>query len=144
LITYFSSLISCAQTFDASDYRKVSQPREHLALVYANRTPRAQLRVTTKGVTVTIYEWDGAKNLSNVAKHGLTFADAELVFAGPCVTFVDNRFAYGEERYITLGLLAGRLVLIAHASRGEVTRIISMRKANRREQGIYQKQLGAA
>jgi uncharacterized DUF497 family protein len=90
------------------------------------------------------YEWDDAKNRSNFAKHGLDFADAELVFAGPCVTFVDNRFEYGEERFITLGLLAGRLVAIAHAPRGEATRIISMRKANRREQKIYQKRLGTA
>ncbi len=90
------------------------------------------------------YEWDGAKNGSNYAKHGLDFADAELVFAGPCVTFEDNRFDYGEERFVTLGLLAGRLVAIAHAPRGEVTHIISMRKANRREQEIYQKRLGAA
>jgi len=90
------------------------------------------------------YGWDYAKNRSNFAKHGLDFADAELVFAGPCVTFVDNRFDYGEERFITLGLVAGRLVTIAHSPRGEATRIISMRKANRREQKIYQERLGTA
>ena len=91
-----------------------------------------------------LFEWDDAKNRSNFAKHGLDFADAELVFAGPCVTFVDDRFNYGEERLVSLGLLAGRLVVIAHAPRGEATRIISMRKANRREQKIYQKRLGTA
>jgi uncharacterized protein len=90
------------------------------------------------------FEWDDAKNRSNFAKHGLDFADAELVLAGPCVTFPDDRFDYGEERFITLGLLAGRLVVIAHAPRGEATRIISMRKANRREQKNYQKRLGTA
>jgi len=89
------------------------------------------------------YEWDEAKSSSNFAKHGLDFADAEQVLAGPCVTFVDSRFDYGEVRLITLGLLAGRVVVIAHASRGEdTTRIISMRKANQREQKIYQKRLG--
>ncbi len=88
------------------------------------------------------YGWDKAKNRSNFAKHGLAFEDAEQVFAGPCVTFEDDRFDYGEERLITLGFLAGRLVMIAHAPRGETTRIISMRKANRREQEIYQKRLG--
>ena len=87
------------------------------------------------------YEWDEAKNRSNFAKHGLDFADAELVLAGPCVTFLDDRFDYGEKRFITLGLLAKRVVLIAHAPRGD-TRIISMRKANRREQRIYQERLG--
>ncbi len=90
------------------------------------------------------FEWDAAKNRSNFAKHGLDFADAELVFTGPCVTFVDDRFDYAEERFVTLGLLAGRLVAIAHAPRDEATRIISMRKANRREQKIYQKRLGPA
>jgi uncharacterized DUF497 family protein len=89
-----------------------------------------------------IYEWDEAKNRSNFAKHGLYFADAEHVLTGPCVTFVDSRFDYGEERLITLGLLAGRVVIVAHAPRSDTTRIISMRKANRREQKIYQKRLG--
>ncbi len=90
------------------------------------------------------YEWDEAKNRSNLAKHGLAFEDAERVFAGPCVTFEDDRFDYGEERLITLGFLAERLVVIAHAPRGERSRIISMRKANRHEQEIYQERLGTA
>ena len=79
----------------------------------------------------------------NFAKQGLDFADAEQVLTGPCVTFVDDRFDYGEERLITLGLLGGRVVIIAHIPRGEdTTRIISMRKANRGEQKIYQERLG--
>ena len=87
------------------------------------------------------YEWDEAKNRGNFVKHGLNFEDAEQVFSGPCVAFVDDRFDYGEERCITLGLLAGRLVVIAHAPRDEGMRIISMRKGNRREQEIYQERL---
>ncbi|MBZ5635386.1 MAG: BrnT family toxin [Acidobacteriia bacterium] len=89
------------------------------------------------------YEWDEAKSRINFTKHGLSFEDAGLVFSGPCVTFVDDRFDYGEERLITLGQLAGRLVVIAHAPRDEGTRIISMRKGNRREQEIYKKRLSA-
>jgi uncharacterized DUF497 family protein len=87
------------------------------------------------------YEWDEAKNRSNFAKHGVDFKDAEQVFGGSCVTFEDNRFDYGEERLITLGLLAGRVLVIAHAPRNSATRIISMRKAGRREQEIYYKRL---
>jgi uncharacterized DUF497 family protein len=87
------------------------------------------------------YGWDKAKSRKNFAKHGLDFQDAEQVFAGPCVTFEDSRFDYGEERLITLGLLAGRVLVIAHAPRGPATRIISMRKANRREQEVYYKRL---
>ena len=89
------------------------------------------------------YEWDEAKNRKNFTKHGLSFEDAELVFCGPCVTFEDNRIDYGEERLVTLGLLAGRLVVIAHSPRDEGTRIISMRKGNRREQTIYKERLEA-
>ena len=88
------------------------------------------------------YEWDEAKNRKNLAKHGLSFEDAAQVFSGPCVTFQDDRFEYGEERLITLGLLAGRLVVMDHSPRDEGTRIISMRKGNRREQKVYQKRLG--
>ncbi len=65
------------------------------------------------------YERDDAKNRKNFAKHGLSFEDAEQVFAGPCVTFEDDRMDYGEERLITLGLLVGRLVVIAHSPRDE-------------------------
>jgi len=89
-----------------------------------------------------MYEWDQAKNKENLSRHGLSFEDAELVFSGPCVTFEDTRYDYGEERFITLGMLEGRVVVIAHTMRGESTRIISMRKANSREQKTYQKQLG--
>jgi uncharacterized DUF497 family protein len=89
------------------------------------------------------YEWDETKARGNLAKHGLSFEDAPVVFAGPTVTFEDDRVDYGEQRFITLGLLVGRVVLVAHTERGEdATRIISMRKANRREQEIYQERLG--
>jgi uncharacterized DUF497 family protein len=71
------------------------------------------------------YECDEAKNRSNFAKHGLDFEDAERVLSGPCVTFEDDRFDYGEERLVTLGLLAGRLVVIADAPRGGTTRASS-------------------
>jgi uncharacterized DUF497 family protein len=90
-----------------------------------------------------IYERDKAKNQSNFSKHGLDFGDAEQVLTGPCVSFLDDRFDYGEERVVTLGLLAGRAVVIVHAPRGgDTTRIISMRKANKREQESYQERLG--
>ena len=88
------------------------------------------------------YEWDEAKDRTNLAKHGLSFEDAAEVFSGPCVTFEDGRVEYGEERLITLGLLAGRLVVMAHSPRDEGTRIISMRKGNRRDRKIYQERLG--
>lgn len=88
-----------------------------------------------------MYEWDDDKNKSNLVKHGLDFEDAALVFDGATLTFEDTRFDYDEPRFITFGLLHGRMVVIAHTPRGENYRIISMRKANKREQKIYQKRL---
>jgi len=80
----------------------------------------------------------------DVFEYGADFADAELEFAGPCLTFADNRLDYGEERFVSLGLLGGRHVAIAHTLRGEATRINSMRKANRREQEIYRERRDSA
>jgi hypothetical protein len=88
------------------------------------------------------FEWDEAKNHANRRKHGLDFADAPLVFAGRTLTFEDLRRPYGEPRYLTVGTLAERVVIIAHTHRDEVTRIISMRKANARERARYQERLG--
>lgn len=88
------------------------------------------------------FEWDEAKNEVNQRKHGLSFVDAPLVFAGRTLTFEDLRRLYGEPRYLTVGTLEGCVVIIAHTLRGEVTRIISMRKANARERARYQKRLG--
>ena len=88
-----------------------------------------------------MYEWNETKNQENLSKHGLSFEDANIVFSGRCVTIEDTRYDYGEERFITLGLLAGRVVVIAHTPRGERTRVISMRKANSREQKIYHERL---
>ena len=87
-----------------------------------------------------LYEWDEAKNRSNFAKHGLDFADAEQVFTGPCVTFADETFRLWRETAHHPGPSSPvGAVVIAHALRGDdKTRIISMRKANRREQKIYQ------
>jgi uncharacterized DUF497 family protein len=85
---------------------------------------------------------DERKNQSNQQKHGLNFADAVQVFAGRTLTFEDSREAHGEARHLTVGSLAGRVVIIAHTLRGDATRIISMRKANARERARYQERLG--
>lgn len=86
-------------------------------------------------------EWDFHKNKSNQEKHGLSFEDVAMVFQGQTVTFIDGRYDYGEVRHLTFGELLGRVVVIAHTDREDRIRIISMRKANEREQNNYQKQL---
>jgi hypothetical protein len=86
-------------------------------------------------------EWDEEKCRANLQKHGLSFDDAWQVLAGDTITIPDERYDYGEDRLITLGRLSGRLVVVVHVARGEDIRIISMRKADAREQAIYQKRL---
>ena len=88
------------------------------------------------------FEWDEEKCQANIDKHGLSFADAWIVFANETLTFPDDRENYGGKRFITLGNLVGRIVVVVHAQREEFTRIISMRKANARERKIYQERLG--
>jgi uncharacterized protein len=83
------------------------------------------------------FEWDEEKRQSNFRKHRLDFSDAAMVFAGAIFTFEDSRFEYGEDRYITLGLLDGATVVIAHTEREDVVRVISMRKATKNEQRLY-------
>ena len=87
------------------------------------------------------FTWDEEKNKLNVAKHGIDFSDAKFVFENPTVTFEDTRINYGEQRLITLGLLQHREVVVVHTPRGNLIRIISMRKANAKEKRIYQKRL---
>jgi uncharacterized protein len=68
-------------------------------------------------------------------------ARAEEVFAGNTITVEDDRMDYGEKRFITVGLLEKRMIILVWTPRGEVRRIISMRKANAREQKTYQGRL---
>jgi uncharacterized DUF497 family protein len=83
------------------------------------------------------FEWDEAKRQSNIRKHGIDFIGTEEVFQGKTVTILDERLDYGEERFITLGLLKGRVVVIAHTETDEVIRIISVRKATKNEETSY-------
>ena len=86
---------------------------------------------------MTSCEWDEVKRITNLRKHGVDFADAPLVFDGTEVTRADVRFPYGEPRFITFGMLRGRVVVIAHTERDGTTRIVSMRYANAREKARF-------
>lgn len=83
-----------------------------------------------------------AKRDKTLAERGLDFAEADAVLSGLRFQFVDDRFAYGEKRIITVGLLRGRMVVVVWTQRGDDRHIISMRKANDREQQHYQARLG--
>ena len=83
------------------------------------------------------FAWDENKRQSNLGKHGFDFVDAFQVFEGATLTFEDERYAYGEQRFITLGILRGRVVVIAHTEVGNEVRVISMREGTKREQTIF-------
>jgi uncharacterized DUF497 family protein len=83
------------------------------------------------------FSWSEAKRQSNLTDHGLDFVDAPGVFEGVTYTFEDDRFDYGERRFMTLGLLDGMVVSIVHTESPHHIRIISFRKATKREQAIF-------
>ena len=76
------------------------------------------------------FEWDEAKRQVNLRKHGVDFADVPAIFNGDIVTLTDDRFEYGETRYITLGLLRGRTILVVHTDSEDVIRIVSGEKGH--------------
>ena len=81
--------------------------------------------------------FDPAKRDATLTERGLDFADAAEVFAGPTADLPDTRFAYPEPRTISFGYLRGRLVVVVWTPAEGGRRVISMRKANDREQRRY-------
>lgn len=77
------------------------------------------------------------KREATLAERGLDMARAAEIFDGATLTVVDDRKDYGETRQITIGFLDERMVVMVWTQRGETRRIISLRKANEREQTAY-------
>ena len=88
------------------------------------------------------FDWDEAKRLANIKKHGVDFADIVTIFENDVFTIEDQRFDYGETRYITFGLFKFRVIVVAHTHNNEVIRIISARKASKYEEEQYFEQIG--
>jgi len=82
--------------------------------------------------------WDEAKNQANHGKHGLWLDDAWAVFEQPMVIAVDDRRDYGETRYAALGCLEDTIVYLVYVMRGDVIRVISLRRANLKERKVYE------
>ncbi|UEM03100.1 BrnT family toxin [Skermanella rosea] len=82
-------------------------------------------------------EFDPDKRAVTLTERGLDMADAGEVFDSPTLTVADDRKDYGEPRFISIGRLGGRMVVIVWTPRGPARRVISMRKANEREQELY-------
>ncbi len=83
------------------------------------------------------FEWDENKRLANIDNHGIDFIDVLEVFDGDIITIEDDRYNYGEQRFVTFGLLQGRVVAVVHTDRGKLIRIISIRKATKNEYRTY-------
>jgi uncharacterized DUF497 family protein len=87
------------------------------------------------------FEWDAVKAKANLGKHGVSFEEARSVFYDEfAVQFYDDEHSAGEERFLLLGMSTGaRLLLVCHCEResGNLIRIISARKATRRESAFY-------
>jgi uncharacterized DUF497 family protein len=80
------------------------------------------------------FEWDEQKNAANIRKHGFDFGDAWEIFESPMLIVLDTREDYGEERWIGIGFLRERIVVIVFAQRSDdMVRVISLRKALKHE-----------
>ena len=89
-----------------------------------------------------MFTWDEKKRRLNLAKHGIDFHDAEMIFDGPLVTVEDRREDYGARRYVALGFLAEVVVSLTYSERGDRIRIISIRKALKHETRFFFSQIG--
>jgi uncharacterized protein len=87
------------------------------------------------------FEWDSAKATANLRKHGVSFEEAQSVFYDEfAVQFFDEEHSAGEERFLLLGIsITAQLLLVCHCEResGDIIRIISARKATKRESAVY-------
>ena len=86
------------------------------------------------------FDWDEEKNKRNIKKHGISFEDAKEVFKSPLLTRLDLRENYGEDRYIGLGMIYQRVIVIVYTEIDDLLiRIISARKATKEERRVYEK-----
>jgi uncharacterized protein len=83
------------------------------------------------------FEWDPDKNAANIAKHGIDFEDAIRIFEGPVLESTDERRHYGEVRIVAFGVVEDRDLAVVYTMRGGHRRIISARRAHRRERKAY-------
>ncbi|MCK5509856.1 MAG: BrnT family toxin [Desulfobacterales bacterium] len=87
-----------------------------------------------------IFEWDPRKAKTNFEKHGITFDEASIVFKDTLsLTIEDPLHSYDEERSVLIGMSSkNRLLVVVHTEREESIRIISARKAVKRERKYYE------
>lgn len=85
------------------------------------------------------YQWDREKARGNLKKHGIDFADAVGVFEDPLALTIDDPDSPAEPRWLTLGTdFCGRLLVVVYTYRGQAIRLISTRKATKKERDCYE------
>lgn len=83
------------------------------------------------------FDWDEKKRQANLRQHGLDFKDASKIFENETLLMIDDRFDYGETRYVSFGMLRNIVVALVYAGTEESIRIISLRRATRNEEKEY-------
>jgi uncharacterized DUF497 family protein len=85
------------------------------------------------------FEYDPAKATANLRKHGVSFADAEGALLDPLALTIEDIDSVGEKRYVTVGLgSAGDVLVVVYTERGGGCRLISARRATRKERKTYE------
>lgn len=87
------------------------------------------------------FDWDDPKRRANLRNHGIDFVGIEELFESETITILDDRFDYGEQRFVTFGMLEDRVVAVAHTETDDMIRIISVRKATKHEEESYYKEI---
>lgn len=85
-----------------------------------------------------MFEWDEDKRQKTLEERGIDFLYAAQIFEGDTVRIVDDRQDYGETRYLAVGTVAGELFAVVYTMRGDVIRLISARRARKKEYERYQ------
>ena len=83
------------------------------------------------------FEWDPAKRKENLRRHGVDFKVVSKIFEGPLLERQDNRFDYGETRWIAIGVVNAIELTVCTTIRGDNRRIISARRSNKDEREAY-------
>lgn len=91
---------------------------------------------------MVVITFDPLKRDRTLAERGLDFAEAGKVFDGDVLTRRDDRFDYGEIRFISAGMLRGRMVVLVWTPRGDAMHIISMRHAHAKEERRWHERIG--
>lgn len=88
------------------------------------------------------FDWDEGKRLVNLDKHGIDFVDAKEIWQGDVIEIPSPQTYHGEDRFIALGLLQGRVIAVIFTWRRRRRRLIGARKARKNETAIYQNATG--